>query len=81
MTFPRHIYTFYVRKHWNHLIDETSRNLQLELKGLVAQQYTKIKQEIKSMYDKNHGQKIYRKRKKLLERGIFEYKSNAFKFK
>ena len=41
-----------------HLIDEISRNLQLELKGLVAQQYTKIKHEIKSMYDKNHGETI-----------------------
>ena len=40
------------------LIDEISKNLQLELKGLVAQQYTKIKHEIKSMYDKNHGETI-----------------------
>ena len=42
----------------NHLIDEISRNIQLELKGLVAQQYTEIKHEIKSLYDNNHGEAI-----------------------
>ena len=50
----------------NHLIDEISRNLQLELsrnlqlelKGLVAQQYTEIKHEVKSMYDDNHGETV-----------------------
>ena len=42
----------------NHLIDEISRNLQLELKGLVAQQYTEIKHKIKSTYDKNHEETI-----------------------
>ena len=31
-----------------------SRNLEVELKGLAAQQYTKIKYKIKSMYDYNH---------------------------
>ena len=40
------------------LIDEISKNLQLELNGLVAQQYTKIKHEIKSMYDKKYGETI-----------------------
>ena len=48
-----------------HLIDEISRNLQLELKGLVAQQYTKIKHEIKSMYDHNHGKTIKDKEKEI----------------
>ena len=38
----------------SHLIDEISRNLKLELKGLVAQQYTEIKHEIKSIYGNNH---------------------------
>ena len=42
----------------NQLIDEISRDIQLELKGLVAQQYTKIKHEIKSMYDNYHGETI-----------------------
>ena len=42
----------------NHLIDEISKNLQLEVKGLVEEQYTKINHEIKSMYDKNHGETI-----------------------
>ena len=65
----------------NHLIDEISRNLQLELKGLVAQQYTEIKHEIKSLYDNNHGEAIrYRKRNELLERETCKYKSTAFKF-
>ena len=31
-----------MRKQRNHLIDEISRNLQLELKDLVAQQYIEI---------------------------------------
>ena len=42
----------------NHLIDEISRNLQLKLKGLVAQKYTEIKHKIKSTYDKNHEKTI-----------------------
>ena len=37
-------------------IDEISKNLQVKLKGLVAQQYTEIKHKIKSMYDNNHGE-------------------------
>ena len=40
------------------MIDEISINLQLELKGLVAQQYTEIKHEIKSMRDNNHDETI-----------------------
>ena len=63
----------------NLLIYEISRNLQLELKGLVVQQYTKIKHKIKSMYDDNHGESIKdRKRNELLEKGTCEYKSTAF---
>ena len=42
----------------NHLTHEISRNLQLELKGLVVQQYIEIKHEIKSMYDHNHAETI-----------------------
>ena len=42
----------------NHFINEILRNLQLELKGLVAQQYTGIKHKIKSTYDKNYGETI-----------------------
>ena len=42
----------------NQLKDEISRNLQLELKGLAAQQYTEIKHDIKSMYDNKHGEAI-----------------------
>ena len=42
----------------NHLTHEISRDLQLELKGLVAQQYIEIKHEIKSMYDHNHAETI-----------------------
>ena len=51
-----HIDFLYEEAKRNHLIDEISRNLQLELKGLVAQQYTEIKHEIMSMYDNNHGE-------------------------
>ena len=47
------------------MIDEISRYLQLELKGLVAQQYTEIKHEIKSMYEKDHGEIIKDKEKEL----------------
>ena len=63
-------------------IDEISKNLQVKLKGLVAQQYTEIKHKIKSMYDKNHGEttKDIEKGNKLTERGFFEYKSTGFKF-
>ena len=50
-----HINFLYEEAKRNHLIDEISRNLQLKLKGVVAQQYTEIKHEIKSMYDNNHG--------------------------
>ena len=39
----------------NNLTDEISRNLQLEFKVLVTQQYTKIKYKIKSIYDNNDG--------------------------
>ena len=39
----------------NNLTDEISRNLQLEFKDLVTQQYTKIKYKIKSIYDNNDG--------------------------
>ena len=56
-----HIKFLYDEAKINHLIDEISRNLQLEclqLKVLVAQQYTKIKHKIKSAYDKNHGETI-----------------------
>ena len=42
----------------NNLIDEISRHLQIELDGLVAQQYTERKHEIKSMYDDNHGETV-----------------------
>ena len=42
----------------NPLTDEISRNLQLELKGLVAQQCTDIKHEIKSMCSNNHEKTI-----------------------
>ena len=35
----------------NHLIDEISRNLQLQLNSLVAQQYTELKHVIMSKYD------------------------------
>ena len=63
-------------------IDEISKNLQVKLKGLVAQQYTEIKHKIKSMYDKNHGEttKDIEKGNKLTERGFLEYKSTGFKF-
>ena len=65
----------------NHLNDEILRNLQLDLKGLEAQQYTEIKHKTKSMYDNNHGETIKdRKRNNLLEKGPCEYKSTAFKF-
>ena len=53
-----HINFLYEKAKRNYLIDEISRNLQLQLKGLVAQQYTKIKHEIESMYDKNHGETV-----------------------
>ena len=53
-----HINFLYEEAKRNHLIDEISRNLQLELKGLVAQQYTEIKHKIKSTYDKNHEETI-----------------------
>ena len=53
-----HINFLYEEAKRNHLIDEISRNLQLELKGLVAQQYTEIKHKIKSTYDKNHEESI-----------------------
>ena len=53
-----HINFLYEEAKRNHLIDEISRNLQLELKGLVAQQYTEIKHKIKSMYDKNYEETI-----------------------
>ena len=53
-----HINFLYEEAKRNHLIDEISRNIQLELKGLVAQQYTEIKHEIKSMYDNNQGETI-----------------------
>ena len=53
-----HINFLYEEVKRNHLIDEISRNLQLEFKGLVAQQYTEMKHKIKSMYDNNHGGKI-----------------------
>ena len=46
-----HINFLYKKAKRNHLINEISRNRQLELKGLVAQQYTEIKH-------KNHGKKI-----------------------
>ena len=70
-----HINFLYKKVKRNHLINEISRNRQLELNGLVGQQYTEIKQK---SWGKN---KRYRKRNKLLERGTFEYKSTAFKFK
>ena len=47
------------------MIDEISRYLQLEFKGLIAQQYTEIKHEIKSMYEKNHGEIIKDKEKEM----------------
>ena len=53
-----HINFLYEKAKRNYLIDEISRNLQLQHKGLVAQQYTKIKHEIESMYDKNHGETV-----------------------
>ena len=53
-----HINFLYDEAKRNHLIDEISRNLQLKLKGLVAQQYTEIKHKIKSTYDKNHRETI-----------------------
>ena len=53
-----HINFLYEEAKRNHMIGEISRNLQIELKGLVAQQYTEIKHEIKSMYDNNHGETI-----------------------
>ena len=53
-----HINFLYEEVKRNNLIYEISRNLQLELKGLVAQQYTVIKYEIKCMYDNNHGDTI-----------------------
>ena len=53
-----HINFLYEEAKRNHLIDEISRNLQLEFKGLVAQQYTEVKHEIKSMYDNNDGETI-----------------------
>ena len=59
-----HINFLYEKAKPNHLIDEISRNLQLELKGLVAQQYTKIKRGIKSMCDNNHGGTIKKIEKK-----------------
>ena len=52
-----HINFLYEETKRNHLIDEISRNLQLELKGLAAQ-YTEIKHKIKSTHDKNHGETI-----------------------
>ena len=53
-----HINFLYEEAKRNHMIGEISRNLQIELKGLVAQQYTEIKHEIESMYDNNHGETI-----------------------
>ena len=58
MTFACHANFLYEEAKRNCMIDEISRNLQLRLKGLVAQQYTKIKHKIKSTYDKNHGETI-----------------------
>ena len=53
-----HINFLYEEAKRKHLIDEISRNLQYELKGLAAQQYTKVKHEVKSIYDKNHEETI-----------------------
>ena len=46
-----HIIFLYEEAKRNHLIGEISRNLHLELKGLVAQQCIEIKHEIQSMYE------------------------------
>ena len=40
------------------MTDEISRNLLLKLMGLVAQQYSKIKHEIKTIYGNNHEKTI-----------------------
>ena len=53
-----HLNFFYEEAKRSHLIDEISRNLQIELKGLVAQQYTEIKHKTKSTYDKYHEETI-----------------------
>ena len=53
-----HINFLYEEAKRNHLIDEISRNLQLELKAIVAEQYTEIKHEIKPMYNNNQGETI-----------------------
>ena len=60
-----HINFLYEEVKRNNLVYEILRNLQLELKGLVAQQYTVIKYEIKSMYDNNHGETIKDIRKEM----------------
>ena len=44
-----HINFLYKKVKRNHLINEISRNLQLELKDLVAQQYAEIKHKVKSI--------------------------------
>ena len=63
----------------NHLKDEISRNIQF--KGLVAQRYTEIKQEIRSMYDNNHGDTIKGTEKEIINKSRQdEDKSTAFKF-
>ena len=53
-----HINFLYEEAKRNYLIDEISRNPQLELRSLVAQQFTEIKHEIKFMNDNNHGKII-----------------------
>ena len=77
-------------RHWeakrNHLIDKNkiSRELQLELKGLVAQQCTEIKHGIKSMYENNHMETITDIGKEISylngEIKHDEYKSTSIKF-
>ena len=44
-----HINFLYKKVKRNYLINEISRNLQLELKDLVAQQYAEIKHKVKSI--------------------------------
>ena len=51
-----HINFLYEEAKRNHLIDEISRNLQVELKGLAARQYTEIKHKVKFMYDNNYAE-------------------------
>ena len=59
-----HINFLFEEAKWNHLIDEISSNLKLEVMGLAALQYTKIKHEIKYMYDNNHEETIKKHKKK-----------------